>query len=158
MLSPVAPSHRHVWGARSFDRAAAAFALLDVPFCAASAATGSGMSTATLVTPLSVVKTDDLNFGDLVAPATAGTATINASTDARSTANRVTPAGVMPKAAHFTAAGHVGAIALIALPTSISLTRSGGTETMTVSSISSNAATACLTPAAPRSPLPSAVR
>ena len=136
-------------GLAHFIRAIAAFALLGTPFFAtsrASAATGSAASTATLVAPLSVVKTDDLDFGDLVASATAGTATINASTDARTTASGVTPAGGTPKAAHFTAAGHVGAIALIALPASIALTRNGGTETMTVSSISSNGATLRLIP------------
>jgi len=49
-------------------------------------------------------------------------------------------------AAHFTAAGRIGALALISLPGSIVLTRGGGTQTMTVSSISSNGATLRLFP------------
>ncbi len=108
---------------------------------AASAGTGAAIGTATTVAPLSVVKTDDLDFGVLIASATAGTASVNASTDARTTAGGTTAAGGAPFAAHFTAAGRIGAIALIALPGSITLTRGGGTETMTVSSIASNGPT-----------------
>jgi hypothetical protein len=125
-----------------------ALAAFGVPFSGASAGTGSGAGTATLVAPLSVVKTDDLDFGGLISSATAGTATINASTDARTTAGGVTPAGGAPTAAHFIAAGRIGAIALISLPASITLTRGGGSETMTVSSISSNGATLRLFPGA----------
>ena len=127
-------------------RAAMALAAFGAPFAAASAGTGSGAGTATLVAPLSVVKTDDLDFGGLISSPTAGTATINASTDARTTAGGVSPAGGSPTAAHFTAAGRIGAIALISLPASITLTRGGGSETMTVSSISSNGATLRLFP------------
>jgi len=58
----------------------------------------------------------------------------------------VTAAGGTPVAAHFTAAGVINAIALIALPGSIVLTRGGGTETMTVTSISSNGPTLRLFP------------
>lgn len=112
----------------------------------ALAATAAATGTATLVAPLSVVRTDDLDFGSLVASGTAGTATINASTDARTTAGGVTPAGGSPMAAHFTAAGRIGAIALIALPAAITVTRGGGSETMTITSISSNGATLRLFP------------
>jgi len=108
---------------------------------AASAGTGAAIGTATTVAPLSVVKTDDLDFGVLIASGTAGTASINASTDARTTAGGATAAGGSPMAAHFTAAGRIGAVALIALPGSITLTRGSGTETMTVSSIASNGPT-----------------
>lgn len=107
----------------------------------AVAATAGGEGSATLVSPLSVVKTADLDFGVLIASGTAGTATINASTEARTVAGGVTAGGGTPNAAHFTAAGQIGALALIALPASITLTRSGGTQTMTVTSISSNGAT-----------------
>jgi hypothetical protein len=108
---------------------------------AAVAGVGSAIGTATTVAPLSVVKTDDLDFGTLVASGTAGTATINASTDARTTSGGTTAAGGTPMAAHFTAAGRIGALALISLPGSITLTRVAGTETMTVGSISSNGPT-----------------
>lgn len=134
-------------GPAHFMRAAIALAAFGAPFSGAFAGTGSATGNATLVAPLSVVKTDDLDFGGLISSATAGTATINASTDARTTAGGVTPAGGSPMAAHFTAAGRVGAIALIALPASILLTRGGGSETMTVGSISSNGATLRLFPA-----------
>lgn len=110
------------------------------------AAVGSAIGTATTVAPLSVVRTDDLDFGTLIASGTAGTATVNASTDARTTAGGTTAAGGSPMAAHFTAAGRIGAVALIALPGSITLTRVAGTETMTVTSISSNGPTLRLFP------------
>jgi hypothetical protein len=122
-------------------------ALLAASATAASAATGAGIGTATTIAPLSVVKTDDLDFGNLIASGTAGTASVNASTDARTTSGGTTPAGGAPMAAHFTAAGQIGAIALIALPGSITLTRTTGPETMTVSSISSNGPTFRLFPA-----------
>ncbi len=114
---------------------------------ASLAASGSGVASAVTLRPLSVVKTDDLEFGTLVASPVAGTATINATTDARSTAGGVLAAtGALPSAAHFTAAGVSGAVALIALPGSIVLTRGGGTETMTVTAISSNGPTLRLFP------------
>ena len=125
-------------------RTTAAFALAGAPFIGVSgteAATGAGTGSATLLAPLSVVKTEDLDFGSLISSATAGTATVNASTDARTTAGGVIPAGGAPMAAHFTAAGRVGALALIALPASITVTRGGGSETMTITSLSSNGAT-----------------
>lgn len=112
----------------------------------ALAGTAGGLGTATLVAPLSVVRTDDLDFGVLIAGPTAGAATVNASTDARTTSGGTTAAGGSPMAAHFTAAGRIGALALISLPGSILLTRGGGTETMTVSSISSNGPTFRLFP------------
>ena len=112
----------------------------------ATAATSAAIGTATTVAPLSVVRTDDLNFGVLIASGTAGTATINASTDARTTSGGTTAGGGSPMAAHFTAAGRIGALALIALPGSIVLTRVSGSETMTVSSISSNGPTLRLFP------------
>lgn len=108
----------------------------------ASAATAGATASVVTLRPLSLVKTDDLEFGTVVSSATAGTVTINASTDARSVAGGVVGAtGATPSAAHFTAAGVVNLVALIALPASITLTRAGGTETMTVTSISSNGGT-----------------
>lgn len=130
---------------KAFGIAAMAFAALATA-SPARAAPAAGMGTATLVAPLSVVRTDDLDFGVLIAGATAGTATINASTDARTTSGGAVVGGGSPTAAHFVAAGRIGALALISLPSSIVLTRGGGPETMTVSSISSNGPTLRLFP------------
>lgn len=109
----------------------------------AQAATSAGSALVTTVRPLSVVKTDDLEFGTLMAGTLPGTATINPTNDTRSTAGGTigSAGGATPMAAHFTAAGVVNAVALISLPGSITLTRGGGTETMTVSAISSNGPT-----------------
>lgn len=103
------------------------------------AAATPAIATVTTIRPLSLVKTDDLEFGTLIASPVAGTVTINATTDARTTTGGVTAApGAVPSAAHFTAAGLVNAIALVTLPTSIVLTRASGTETMAVTAITSN--------------------
>jgi Domain of unknown function (DUF4402) len=113
----------------------------------AFAATSNAQATAVTLRPLSLVKTADLEFGSLIPSATAGTAIINASTDTRSVAGGVIGAGgATPKAAHFTAAGVFNVIALITLPGSITLTRGGGTETMTVDTITSNGPTLRLFP------------
>ena len=116
----------------------------------AYAATGTAPAYAVTLRALSVVKTDDLEFGTLVAAGTAGTATINPNTDARSvTGGTIGATGAVPSAAHFTAAGVAGAIALIALPGSITLTRISGTETMSVTGISSNGPTLRTFPGTP---------
>ena len=116
----------------------------------ATAATSAGGSVAVTLRALSVVKVNDLEFGTLVPSSLAGTATINPNTDARSTTGGAVGAtGAIPSAAHFTAAGVPGAIALIALPGSITLTRIAGTETMNVTGISSNGPTLRTFPATP---------
>ena len=119
---------------------AAAVALFGETNAAYAAATPA-IATVTTVRPLSLVKTDDLEFGTLIASSVAGTATINPNTDARTTAGGVIGApGATPSAAHFTAAGLVNSIALITLPASVTLTRVSGTETMAVTAITSNGA------------------
>jgi Domain of unknown function (DUF4402) len=114
---------------------------------AASAAGSSAQASAVTLRPLSLVKTADLEFGSLIPSATAGTAIVNASTDVRTVAGGVIGAGgATPRAARFTAAGVFNVIALITLPASITLTRGGGTETMTVDTITSNGPTLRLFP------------
>lgn len=73
--------------------------------------------------------------------------TIDAVTDARTrTGGTVLATGATPGAASFTAAGVLNVLALITLPNSITLTRGGGTETMTVSNITTNGGTTRLFP------------
>jgi hypothetical protein len=107
---------------------------------AAIAATATATATANVVTlrPLTFVKTDDLDFGSLIASTASGTVKIDATTDARTTAGGVSVAGGAPSAARFAAAGVVGLISSVTLPTSITLKRTGGTETMAVGTITSN--------------------
>ena len=67
----------------------AAAGILSVP---AQAATRAAPVEAVTIRPLSLVKTDDLDFGTLIAGPSAGTATINANTGVRTTAGGVTAA------------------------------------------------------------------
>jgi len=110
-------------------------------------ATRAATATATTIRPLSLVKTSDLEFGTIVPSATAGTVTVDATTNARTkTGGVVLATGATPGAAGFTAAGLVNILALITLPTNITLTRGGGTETMLVDNITTNGGTTRLFP------------
>lgn len=82
---------------------------------AALAAGASGPTQAVIVGPLSLTKTEDLDFGTLVRGATPGTATINANTGARTVAGGVVAAGGTPRRAEFVGAGRIGLLSLIAL-------------------------------------------
>jgi hypothetical protein len=91
---------------------------------------------AIVLRPLSLLKKTDMNFGTLATSAAAGTATINAVTGVVTTTGGVTalPIGTAPSRATFVGAGSKNAAYQIRIPTNpITLTRVGGTETMTVS-------------------------
>ena len=84
--------------------------------------------------PLTLLKRDDLDFGALYSSATAGTATLNPFTGAVTVAGGVALAPGTSNAASFIGAGTRRTPVIIRLPRNpITLTRSGGTETMTVS-------------------------
>lgn len=89
----------------------------------------------------SVRKLQDLNFA-LLSVTTAGTAVINPNTDTMTTTGGVLHAGWTPYAAMFEAVAPAKSVVIIRLPRDpITLTRVGGTETMTVSNwtVSGNA-------------------
>lgn len=89
---------------------------------------------AIVLRPLSLIKKNDMDFGTLITSATAGTATVNAVTGAVTTTGGVTAVPSATSEAIFVGAGSRNAPYQIRLPNSpITLTRSGGTETMTVS-------------------------
>lgn len=112
----------------------------------AHAGTQTGSALASTVSPATLTRTADLDFGTLIGSATAGTAVINPNTDARSVTGGVVAFGGTPSAAHFTAVGRVGLIALITLPTTITLTHSSGVGTMTVNNVTTNGGTTRLFP------------
>lgn len=118
---------------------AAAFVLAFAPATAIAATAGATANVVTL-RPATMVKTGDLDFGSLI-PGTGGTVKINPSTNARSTTGGVTASGGSPSAARFVATGVIGLFATITLPNSIILVRSGGTEKMTVGTITTNGST-----------------
>ncbi len=85
---------------------------------------------ATVLNPLSVVNTSDLDFGTLARGTTAGTATVNPASGARTTSGGTTAAGGTPGPATFIATGVVNRIFIIALGTNPMLTNgTGGTMT-----------------------------
>jgi hypothetical protein len=101
----------------------------------ATAAPVSKIATAeaALLSPLSVIKRADLDFGT-VATTGAGTAVIDPVSNALTTTGAVTKAGSGAHRALFTSTGSKNAVVHIKLPQNpVTLTRVGGTETMTVS-------------------------
>jgi len=89
---------------------------------------------AIVLKPLSLIRKTNMDFGTLITSAAAGTATINPVTGVLTTTGGVTPVpgGVSP--AVFLGAGSRNAPYQIRLPKNpITITRVGGTETMTVS-------------------------
>lgn len=114
---------------------ACALALL-APGAASAApvpASANASGRATVLKSLSVLKQADLDFGSLAA-AGAGTAVIDPVSGALTTTGLVLPIGNAAHRATFTATGSRNSVVLIRLPKSaVTLTRVGGTETMTVS-------------------------
>jgi len=88
---------------------------------------------AALVYPLTVIKKIDLDFGYL-AVTTAGTAVINPNTKALTTTGGVVSLGGNPVPATFIGAARSASVVNIRVPNQpVTLTRVGGTETMTAS-------------------------
>lgn len=90
------------------------------------AADGSGTGHATLLRPLSLVNTDDLQFGSLIAGTTGGTVTINPATNARTATGGVIPVGGGAHRAVFQGAGNGGFLITISGSTTATLARVGG--------------------------------
>ena len=90
-------------------------------------------ATVQLVKPTTFRKLQDLDFA-YVAVTSAGTATVNPDTDAMTTGGGVVQVGGLPYAALFNAISPTRTVVIIRIPRQpITVTRVGGTETMTVS-------------------------
>lgn len=86
---------------------------------------------AAIILPLSLTKLQDMDFGSL-ATTTAGTAVLDPDTDSLGVTGGVTPVGGAPHCAEFVGSAEHNAVVNIKLPKQpVTLTRSGGTETMT---------------------------
>jgi hypothetical protein len=97
------------------------------------AATAPATGQATVLSALSVLKNADLDFGTLVVSG-AGTAVIDPVSNTLSTTGSLLKAGTAAHAATFTGTGSKNSVVHIRIPTNpITLTRVGGTETITVS-------------------------
>lgn len=105
----------------------------------AEAATTTGGGEATIVTPLSLVNTAPLSFGNIIPSASAGTVTIDAFTEARTFTGGVTLAGGTVSAAKFQGLTSPPSHLKIDIPNgSITLSRVGGGATMTASNFELN--------------------
>jgi hypothetical protein len=121
-------------GAR-FARLSAALALCALDQ-AAAAATPQLQATAgaTVIRPLTVTKIQDMDFGDL-SVGVAGTAVLEPNANSLTTTGGVLRVGGSPTCAEFVGAAQSNSVVNIKVPNNpVTLTRVGGTETMTASS------------------------
>jgi spore coat protein U-like protein len=103
--------------------------LLGAPF-SAEAATRSGTASAVTLRPLSLVKTEDLDFGTVISGPATGTVSINANTGARTTTGGAVASGGTPRRAEFVGVGRLGILSIVSISPPPTLTNgSGGSMT-----------------------------
>ena len=127
---------------KSTGKKVIAMAILMTGFISASFAqsTATATATATVVTPISISKNTDMSFGNLaVQTATGGTVVLAPAGTRTSTSGVTLPATTgTVTAASFTVNGNGSYTYAITLPTTVTLTHSGGVQTMAASSFTSN--------------------
>lgn len=103
-------------------------------------ATATATATATIVSPISISKNTDMSFGNIAVQSGTGGTVVLAPAGTRTATSGVTlPAtGGSVTAASFTVNGTGSYTYAITLPTSVTLTHSGGVETMAATSFTSN--------------------
>ncbi len=123
-----------------------AFALLALALlgCAASAsaqrASASAGVGATIVGAIGLSNSHDLDFGSIVASSNPGTVVLAANGERSKTGGlSLSTQGSTPTAATFTAIGEPNYAYAVTLPQSVTLTRNGGAEMMTVQSLTTDA-------------------
>lgn len=117
-------------GARFYLTALAALAL---PAGPAFAASKTATTEAVIVRPLSLVNTEDLDFGNIIAGTLAGTVTIDEDTGARSTTGGATAAGGAPRRGEFLGVGQIGILSFVQISAGPTLTNgTGGTMVSTL--------------------------
>lgn len=103
---------------------------------AQNTASTSANATARIVTPISISKTTDLNFGDVVASGSVGTVVVSTAGARSSTGGASLGNGTSVSAAAFTVGGQANATYSITLPASATVT--SGANSMTVDTFTSN--------------------
>lgn len=125
---------KRVWRAICAALACAVLTLAP-PALAGETASASGTTTAVVVAPLSLIKTQDLRFGRIAPRATAGTVTVNPDTGACTITGPILHIGTCGFA-EFTGMGRRNMTVRIQIPTSVTLTGPGGAsmlaDTMTL--------------------------
>ncbi len=105
-------------------------------FAQSNSATGTASATARIVTPIAIVKTADLNFGDVVAGGSAGTVVVTTAGVRSATGGATLANGTSVAAAAFTVSGQGSSTYSITLPASASVI--SGANTMTVNTFTSS--------------------
>lgn len=105
------------------------------PVVAARAATVGATAQVAIVTPLSIVKTEDLRFGEIIPGPAAGTVNINPATDARTSSGPLTLVGNGHGASHFIGLADRFRIVFVTNSAPPVLTRVGGGATMTITNL-----------------------
>jgi Domain of unknown function (DUF4402) len=102
---------------------------------AEAAAISQSTARAAIVSPLSLIKTSDLLFGDIASSSTAGTVTVDATTGTRTATGGVTLLGGTVHPASFTGVASGLNLVVIQSPaTPVTLTQVGGAQTMRITS------------------------
>ena len=119
----------------------AALSLIAGSAFAQATSTTTGNGAVKIITPISVSETQPLNFGTLVRPGSAATATIAATAAGApgGTATRITTDGNTPTSGHFQVTGEDTYSFAITVPSTLTLTRTGGAETIAVTLTGSDA-------------------
>lgn len=116
----------------------ALFVVTSASAFAQSNASANASSEAKIVAGISLSKVDDLKFGQVIRSAQAGSVSMDATSGARSASGGVTLGlvdGARP--AEFSVSGEAQYNFAVTLPSSITITKIGSTETMTVSNLAS---------------------
>lgn len=102
--------------------------------------TATATATATIITPISISKNSDMSFGNLAVQSGTGGTVVLAPAGTRTSTSGVTlptAAGTV-SAATFTVTGSGSSTYAITLPTTVTLTHSGGVQTMSAGTFTSN--------------------
>ena len=93
----------------------ASIAILMLASSPAVAQSTGAVSGGLIIKPLSLIKTEDLDFGTLLPSAVAGTVIVNADTGLRTTTGGVTPFGGTPQRAEFSGLGRFGLLSIVSI-------------------------------------------
>ena len=113
----------------------AALSAVSFASSASAATSATANASAEVLATLTLTANSSLNFGQIAAN-TGGSVTVNADSTVTSSGSLISTGTRAP--AGFTVPGSPNANVVLTLPTSATLTRSGGTETMSISGFNAN--------------------
>lgn len=107
-------------------------------FGQANSDSASASATATIITPISISKSADLNFGSVIAGGSTGTVVLSTAGVRSATDGATLGSGSLATAAAFAVSGQASATYTITLPSSPITVTNGASDTMTVDAFGSN--------------------